>query len=193
MEKICIVKLRKKMTNPAAPNDGFGQGNLTRDGRVSEGFTFPAAGNRGTREAQEDGQAGADSGKKGGATVSLLLNKEQGRSLRSNPYLASVLSVQAAGGSEAGSDHDEPIVIKLEFNAMAPVRLLKMGEAAQMLRMSKGYLKKVINLGMLRSYKFGRLRRIRLDDLLSYLEDHMECPDAGPQAVKARTTRHGIV
>ena len=81
---------------------------------------------------------------------------------------------------------DEPIVIKFEFESIPPVRLLKVEEVMQMLRISKSSLNKMIREGMLKSYRFGRLRRIMLADILSYLEDHQAVTVTQPQASESK-------
>ena len=144
------------------------------------GFPCPAA----ARDVQ-DGRGGGDEKiGEAGKTVSLMLTREQDKTLRSKLGLATLLNGQA----ENGRHRDEGIVIKLEFNSMPPVRLLKVEEVIRMLGISKSYLNKIIQRGALRSYKFGRLRRIMLDDLLSYLEDHQEFADTPQPASKSGTT-----
>jgi excisionase family DNA binding protein len=193
MEKICIVRLRKKMANAAISGEGGGQGNDAGEDGRRDGFPFPAPENHGMREAPNETDGGE--AKKDGAdrTISLQLTEEQRRTLRANPGLVTLLNGRSADGLEARRLQDESIVIKLEFNSMPPVRMLKVEEVTRMLGISKSYLQKIVQQGALRSYKFGRLRRIMLEDLLSYMEAHQECADAPQPAAKPRITLKEIV
>lgn len=191
MEKICIVKLRKKLTNPIDVDPECGQGTNAGPGPLLKGLSLantdalpkpedPA----GNLEDQDDRHA-AD------GTVSLSLTKEQVRLLQDNPRVASLMGTASAGRIEALSRRDKAVVIMLELPALPPVRLLKVKEVTRMLRVSKGYLNKIIRQGDLRSYRFGRhgrLRRIMLEDVLSYLEDNREFSDIRQQVSAAKSS-----
>jgi excisionase family DNA binding protein len=83
-------------------------------------------------------------------------------------------------------------VFKFAFEPPPAVRLLKMREVIEMLRISKGYLRKIVRRGELKSYKIGRLRRIKFDDILSYLEDSQEVAAAG-QRVSQKISQGRVV
>lgn len=53
-----------------------------------------------------------------------------------------------------------------------------------MLQIGKGTVNRWIREGALKCYRFGRLRRLLLDDVLSYLEAHMEAPGSPPQTAE---------
>jgi excisionase family DNA binding protein len=173
MEKICIVKLRRKMANPVHIKEERVRENHTTEGGILKALAPPLSGNRNIR-AVHDGSGTAESNAAG--TVSVTLTPEQMRTLRSNPCLASSLNGGPAEGFETGRDPGKTIVVKFEFAPISPLRLLKVKDVIHMLQMSRGYLNRVIKQGALRSYRFGRLRRIMLDDVLSYLEANREFP-----------------
>jgi excisionase family DNA binding protein len=192
MDKICIVKLRKKMTNPATLEEECGQGNRAGEGQTMSGLSFSGAENRGTcgvhdRNGMTDREKDAAN-----RTVSLMLTPEQTRVLHSNPNLLSFFNGAAAKGFSAAKQRDETIVFKFAFEPVPPVRLLKMEEVVHMLRISKGYLTKIIRQGELKSYKLGRLRRIMFDDVLSYLEGSQEFTNIRQRGSKSRISQNGI-
>ena len=115
------------------------------------------------------------------------------RELQSNPSLASVLRDKTTAECKAVQHTAESVVIKFEFDAVPPLRLLTAEEVVHMLRISKGSLNRAIQEGGLKSYKFGRRRRFMLDDILSYLEAHQEMSDAREQASESGVCGREIV
>lgn len=191
MEKICIVKLRKKLTNPTDVDPEYGQGPNAGSGTLLKGVSLADIDALPKPEAPAG--SSEDPGKMLAAdgTVSLPLTRDQIRSLQANPRMASLMGTASAGRIEAFSSRDEAVVVMLELPAQPPVRLLKVEEVTRMLRVSKGYLNKIISQGELRSYRFGRhgrLRRIMLEDVLSYLEDNREFADIRHQASAAESS-----
>jgi excisionase family DNA binding protein len=184
MEKICIAKLRKSMAYPGHPDEEFGHENLAGEEKRVTRCSFEPYDGSGSAKRSADA---AD------RTVSLMLTQKQMSTLRSNRRLASSLSGAHTEGFASMQHRDEPIVIKFEFEAIPPVRLLKMEEVIQMLRISKSTLNKIVRHGMLKSYKFGRLRRILLTDMLSYLEDHLAVTVTRPQASESKPSNTVLV
>ena len=193
MDKICIVKLRKRMTNPAMLGHECGQGNWEGKGEAVPGPSVPAAEDRGmsrVHDRMEMSERGKDTADR---TVSLMLTPEQMRILQSNPNLLPVFNGAAAKGFATATHTEETIVFKFTFEPTPPVHLLKMGEVVHMLNISKSYLRKIIRQGTLKSYKIGRLRRIMFDDVLSYLEGSQEFTNLRQQVPKPRTSQNIIV
>jgi excisionase family DNA binding protein len=176
MEKICIVKLRKTMASALCVEEEYGKGSHAGAGRMSTGLSSPVIGNgnRGMREEHAGSDSADGEGEAAEKSIALALTPEQMRVLRSNPRLSPFLGGAFAGGWESTRGRDEKVIIKFEFDSMPPMRLLKVEEAVHILRVSRSYLGKIIRQGGLKSYKFGRLRRILFGDVLSYLEDHRE-------------------
>jgi excisionase family DNA binding protein len=193
MDKICIVKLRKNMTSPAALGRKCGQGNQEREVQPGSVSSTPAAEDRDIsgvpdRNKTTDGEYRAVN-----STVSLLLTPEQMRALQSNSNLSGCFSGAAAKGLAAVTLLDETIVLKFAFEPVPPVRLLKVEEVVHMLRVSRGYLTKIIRRGELKSYKLGRLRRIMFDDVLSYLEGSQEFTNIRQRASVEKISQSSIV
>ena len=193
MDKICIVKLRKKMTNPAMLGQECGQGNRAGEGQPVSGPSVPAAEDRSMSGVHDRTGMAERERDAADRSVSLMLTPEQMRALQSNPNILPVLNGIAAKGAATATHMDETIVFKFSFELPPPVRLLKMGEVVHMLRISKGYLRKIIRQGELKSYKFGRLRRIMFDDVLSYLEGSQEFTNMRQRASKSMISQSRIV
>ena len=193
MDKICIVKLRKNMTDPVALGQNCGLGNREGEGQPVSASPPPAAEDRDVsgvldRSKTADGEKEAADG-----TVSLLLTPEQMRVLQLNTNLSWCFNGAAAKGLAAITLLDETIVLKIAFEQPPPVRLLKVEEVVHMLRISRGYLTKIIRRGELKSYKLGRLRRIKFDDVLSYLEGSQEFTNFRQRASIAKISQSSIV
>jgi excisionase family DNA binding protein len=186
MEKICIVHLRKKMTNPVDIKGDCAQENLANEDGMLKGLSIPVAVNRCIREIHDGSVHLDDQRDAAGRTVSLMLTQHQTRVLQSNPYIGSFLSAKPAEGCEAVKHQDQTIVVKFEFGSIPPLRLLKVKEVIQMLRISRSYLNELVRQGKLKSYKLGRLRRLMLDDILVYLEGSRELTNIRQQNSKSK-------
>ncbi len=162
MEKICIVKLRKNFRTSLAPEAN------AREGTVG------------------------GHGDSAGMRVSVTLTGDQTRALKSNPHLASLLYEKPHALPGKMGHGEAEMTIHLELPSLPPVRLLKLGEVTRMLRISRSSLHRILNEGTMKSYKLGRLRRLMLDDVLSYLASHQESP-VEQRAEKAITSRSGMV
>jgi len=180
MDKICIVKLRKKIGRTAKPEwdveSGSPEGALEKETEL----TLPSQ-TSGRSIPRSDAAGRIDPEKKGdmtGRNISLTLTQEQARALRSNRHLLPLLSGEYAQEVEGADSRGEPIVFRFEFDNIAPARLLKPGEVLQMLRISKSFLNGLVRKGRLKSFKIGRLRRFMLDDILAYLEESQNSLDS---------------
>jgi excisionase family DNA binding protein len=123
--------------------------------------------------------------------VSLQLTGDQIQVLRDNPCAAALLESPASTVDEASRRRREGVIIHLELPATPPLRLLKTDEVLSMLRISKSCLRRIIRQGRLRSYRLGqnrRLRRIPLEDVLTYLEEGREMPCTEPRHREGRTS-----
>ena len=186
MEKICIVKLRKKITNPVDVQEDFAREDLANEDGMLKGLSIPVVENRGIREIHDGNVRPDDKKDAAGRTVSLMLTQNQTRALQSNPYIRSFLNAKSAEGCEAIKHRDQTIVVKFEFGSIPPLRLLKVEEVIQMLRISRSYLNELVRQGKLKSYKLGRLRRLMLDDILFYLEGSQELTNIRQQDSKSK-------
>lgn len=187
MEKICIVKLRKRIAPSAA--------GVPPQGPAAEGWEQPPPAEGGNPSASGGDAAGDDRRERQPSrTVTLTLTPEQAQTLRSDPRLVASLAERPAERFQALRPEDEKLIIQLQFESVTPTRLLKIEEVVQMLRIGKGYVNKLIKQGQLKCYRFGRLRRILLDDVLTYLEANREGDGAPaqPEAPEAKTALPGV-
>ena len=176
MEKICIVKLRKHLTRPSEViRDQRQEGS----GRENPHETKNLSCNR----ERKDGWSGIDrgddvSGKgkdRASRSVTLALTEEQTRSLRSNRFIQEI--ARDAHGFEGTGPGSAPVVLQLQFAAIPPLRMLRPQEVTHMLGISRSLLNRLVKRGELPGYKIGRVRRYKLDDILSYLEKSFEVND----------------
>jgi excisionase family DNA binding protein len=190
MEKICIVKLRKKMGHATEPGISF-RSDAWEESTANQSPVLVLEQSR-MQEMHDKRGRPESNGVATGRTVALTLNQQQMNALGANPHLMSLLNNEFTGGLETIKQQGDPLVIKFQFAAMIPLRLLKSREVMQMLRISKNYLSKVVREGKLKSYKIGKLRRFLLDDILSYLHDNCEFADLPPNS-EAKTLRSGVL
>ncbi|MDP2734657.1 MAG: helix-turn-helix domain-containing protein [bacterium] len=183
MEKLCIVNLRKKMVNPVPRDKEGGEGGPEQEyGRPSP-WASPHREKRlvNDRDAQGNGHGGKKEVK--AENVSLMLTQEQMDALQADPYLISFLRREFICSPDGVGYRGEPIIIKLLWEPQDTVRLLKPEDVILMLRISRSCLTEIVRKGELKSYKIGRLRRFRLDDILSYLEANQDYPAQEPHDI----------
>jgi excisionase family DNA binding protein len=180
MEKICIVKLRRKIGTPPKPEQ-VGKPESSRKTEVRPEDPHSAGGKavdaplpRMGSAPRETGEGVASPGEREeGAEkpISITLTAEQARALCANRRLKPLLGGEFTQEGEGTDARGEPIVFRFEFEQMPPPRFLKAAEVLQMLRISRSLLNKLVRKGNLKAYRIGRLRRFLLDDILSYLEN----------------------
>jgi excisionase family DNA binding protein len=192
MEKICIVNLRKMMTDPIDVQKEGRQRDVANEEQRLRVLPSVGTDHHGIRETDNERVRPDDKKDVTDRTVSLMLTQDQTKMLRSNPHIKSFLSAKHVEGSEAVRDRDGTIVVKFELGLMPPMRLLKAEEVIQMLRISRSCLDRLVRQGKLKSYKLGRLRRFILDDVLSYLEGSRELTDIRQQDSKSEKVRKGM-
>lgn len=155
MEKICIVKRRKR--DYFSELEGGAEGDK---GRPGECLSLPV------RPASIESQ---------GATkkvVSLPLTPEQASMIRSrgelSPGRACIVDMETAL-------HEKDLVI-LNFR-LTPLyggRMLSPKDVCRMLQVSKESLRKLVKTHRIDSYRIGNLRRFLLEDVLYYLSQQKE-------------------
>ncbi len=174
MEKISIVKLRKHLTRPIEVTgerrqEGSGGGD-SREAHRSSSLRERTGGWSGVDGGTVSGKAH----NRNAQSVTLALTEGQTRALWSNHHVKEVAEgVQRLEGTGPGN---RPVVLKLQFEAIPPLRMLRPREVAHMLGISKSLLNRLVGRGELPSYKIGRARRYMLDDIFSYLEKSCNVP-----------------
>ena len=192
MEKICIVKLRKHFTNHIEGLHLRRQGEQMDEMGIFKAPFVSASETQLTREAHESEGATDGNRNAAGRRLSLTLTPDQMRTLKSDPHMASLLYEKAHEISGRVGHRNAGMIIQLELPSLPPVRLLKVDEVTRMLRVSRSSFQRILNEGKLKSYKLGRLRRVMLDDILSYLESHQELPPIKQRAAKAKASQNGM-
>ncbi len=86
------------------------------------------------------------------------------------------------------SGEDGAVVFNFHFGCVPPLKMLTPKEVCEMLRVSRTFLLELVRSHQIQSFKMGRLRRFRVDDVLAYLaalqapkEDRPATPEAGGQ------------
>lgn len=190
MDKICIVKLRKKMGQTVERGESF----KSHGCEASTANELPVLVSEQIRiqEVHDERYHSESNGAAMDRTVSLTLTEQQMHTLGSNPHFMSLLNGKITGGFETIEHQDKYLVIKFQFASMIPLRLLKSNEVVQMLRISKNYISKLVREGKLKSYKIGKLRRFLINDILSYLHDNCDLADL-PRNSMAKVPHNGIL
>jgi excisionase family DNA binding protein len=189
MNKICIVKLRKKMEDAEEPAQTYGS-RACEAGAVN-GSPSLAHERTGMQQTHAEGARLNGSGAGRDEKVTLTLTEQQMRTLGSNPHLMSLIGGEFTGSPSSTGRDAAPLVIQFQFAATMPLQMLKTGEVIGMLRISKNYLGKMIREGNLKSYKIGKLRRFLLDDILSYLSENCDLADS-PLNSTVKTINNGL-
>jgi excisionase family DNA binding protein len=164
MEKICIVKRRKKDVELVFSGfDGVEPQSVREEGQTPA-YTVT------------DVCFGTDKGMTSGAAdfvgerrFSVELTPAQATSFQSVDWLT---RLGGAKRERAGFDvvkEKGKIVFNFNFKTVPPVALLSGKDVCRMLAVSSSFLKNLVRSEEIRSYKIGRLRRFSLDDILGYL------------------------
>lgn len=167
MEKICIVKRRKK--EPQKIDDGTSSitGFKIREAEESAMIStssIPESIHHNERKVDLPDAPVPE----GVQILSFELTPEQSEKVRSN--IASLLN-QTHGNLSLDVQPGEngQLILNFYVQKTNTVRMLKPDEVCQMLQVSKWFLMKLVREKQVRSYKIGRLRRFSLEDVLEYL------------------------
>jgi excisionase family DNA binding protein len=156
MEKLCIVN-RKRNTLHDLENEGI----------------YSLMDNIGVN--REDGYPYEELGEDENRVLLFNLTPEQSDLVRTDRRLNSLLNGTANSPFLDVQRHENsPIVFKFHFEETDTVKLLKSKEVCHMLRISPGFLMKLVKKKKFKSYKLGRTRRFSLESVLSYLTESDE-------------------
>jgi len=169
MEKICIVKRRKRepqKTDDRTPSmSGF---------EIIEAERSSAASSNSMPENvlhdEREGSPPEARGHENDQILSFELTPEQSELVQSNQYVRSLLN-KTSGNLTLDVQHGEngQLVLNFYVQQAHTVTMLKPDDVCQMLQVSKWFLMKLVREKQMRSYKIGRLRRFSLEDVLDYL------------------------
>ncbi|MBN2515360.1 MAG: helix-turn-helix domain-containing protein [Deltaproteobacteria bacterium] len=169
MEKICIVKRRKKETrtiDDRTPSiTGF---NMREAGgsAVLSSSSMPAT----IRWDEAEDSPPEVRASESDQILSFELTPEQSEMVQSNQYVRALLN-QTSGNLSLDVHQGESGQLILNFYVQKAhaVTMLKPDEVCRMLQVSKWFLMKLVREKQMRSYKMGRRRRFSLEDVLEYL------------------------
>ena len=156
MEKINIVKRRKKNTQEAEKDASFNSAN-NLDLHKKKDFTLEEI-----DKVKEE-------------TLSFDLTPKQCEFIQSSEHVKGLLDGKSSGSVIDIRQHEEGhIVFRFNLERMDTIKMLKSEHVCQMLQISKSFLTKLVKEKKIKSYKVGRLRRFSLDDILNYLTENVE-------------------
>jgi excisionase family DNA binding protein len=115
--------------------------------------------------------------------IRIELTSDQCKVIQSNGCLNHVLGhILGKVDLELERYEDGQIVFNLHLKQVQRADMLDSKKVCQMLHISRSFLVRMVKNEQIRSYKFGRLRRFLLDDVLEYLsqceviQKNKECP-----------------
>lgn len=159
MEKISIVKRRKKITQGLGKDQPPGEG--ARSVQSQELTEVPVE--------TLNKLSAVDYGEEN-KTVSIHLTPEQYDLVKSSQYVKYFLEGESSGVSlDVQKSPDGQIIFNFQFKKVETVKMLKTQHVCQMLQISNSLLMNLVKTGKIKSYKIGRLRRFLLQDILDYL------------------------
>ncbi len=165
MEKICIVKRRKKDVE-----------------LVFSGFTKPEEKECKDEkppvytvsdvrfESESDGGNGR-TGMFGERRFSVELTPAQTAGFQSMDWLTHFWGAKKERASFDVLNEQNKIVFNFHFKTIPSISMLSNKDVCHMLGVSASFLKHLVREGKIKSHKMGRLRRFALDDVLEYLCD----------------------
>ncbi len=183
MEKICIVRRRKKSTqelknetdyiadNELIPTQGLSviSSHVFEHGiDVHEKKDYSYENSRGDKNQM----------------ISFNLTPEQGKLLRSGNFAQYLTNGISSGAALSVQQHEDgEICLNFHFDRVNTLRMLKSGHVCAMLQISKSFLMKLVKEQKIKSYKIGRLRRFSLEDVLEYLTENGELANSEKQSL----------
>ncbi len=164
MEKICIVKRRKKNAqNKVEQNMPDNQYSLFPIGKT---FNNSSAGylSKFPSNLVEEFNDYA------GHVISITMTEEQSIMLNKCDYIRELLTqTKIDPALDAKINAEGKIVLNFHFNDSMSLRMLRCDHVCQMLQISRSFLQKLIHESKIKSYKIGKLRRFLLEDILEFL------------------------
>ena len=169
MEKICIVRRRKK--NVQELRKGTDQ--------IPDKESIPGQ-NLGLILSQTVKNNMSGHGGEETAVDEVIVDKDEVVSFNLTPAQSELIQSSdlvhcLSGGISSGTainveqKEDGQISLNFHFDRVNTLRILKTEHVCEMLQISKSLLRKLIRTKSLKSYKLGKLRRFSLEDILEYL------------------------
>lgn len=170
MEKICIVKRRKKYTH-----EWGNQSDITTDNAMLPNHNLSVISSNTIPHARDCELRCEYSKEDNNEVISFPLTPEQSDLFQSSMFIRNISEgIPSNAALTVGQYGDGRISLNFYFEKVHALKLLKPMHVCQMLQVSKSYLRKLVKTRSIRSYKMGRLRRFSLDDVLEYLMQNGE-------------------
>ncbi len=168
MEKICIVKRRKKKETFSVTDAGMVQAerltgissNILRNSLDTD---------------KKEANCSQELGHEEDQALSFTLTPEQSELIRSNEHIKSLLDETSCSTAlDVLQEKDGQYIFNFYLEKTHIVKMLKPVHVCQMLQISKSFLIKLVKKKRIKSYKIGRLRRFSLEDILEFITKNEE-------------------
>lgn len=167
MEKICIVRRRKRHSHGAGADGSAAEGMTPNKGM---GVVLSQAVRN---DAEPPGRVPSHSGtvaEEQNGMVSFNLTAEQSRVFQSESFARHLSSGMSKRTSfDVAQREDGKVSLNFYFDRVDEPRMLKAKQVCEMLQVSRSFLGKLVKTERLKSYKVGGLRRFALEDILEFL------------------------
>ncbi|MGR3179344.1 MAG: helix-turn-helix domain-containing protein [Candidatus Anammoxibacter sp.] len=151
MEKLCIVKRRKRFINDTT---------IERPSILSSFF----------KTVKERNDVPGNLNKNKNETLAFFLNDKQTDMLKNSSYFEPLLKGTIGGYNLTMDNQDNgQIVFNLNFNETVNIKLLKPKQVCKMLQISRYFLRKLVKQNKIRSFNIGRLIRFDLNNVLDFI------------------------
>jgi excisionase family DNA binding protein len=170
MEKICIVKRRKKYTHEWR-NENY----IATDTAMLPDHNLSVISSHTMPQTQDCETQYEYSKEDSNEVITFPLTPEQSNLFQSSTFMQNMSDgIPSNAALNVEQQGDGRISLNFYFEKMHALRLLKPTHVCQMLQISKSYLRTLVKTRRIRSYKMGKLRRFSLDDVLEYLTENGE-------------------
>lgn len=167
MEKICIVKRRKRFDDELAYRDGTGVQDTAMVDQPQLADISCVFVNGASGVTLQDALPSP-----------MPRNIDQRVSVQLNPLgqCGQISPAETYGPEVVAGGQEGKCIFNFLFKKVHDVRMLSPKDVCIMLKISRRFLTKLVSSGKIDSYKIGRLRRFLLDDILTYLGENKERP-----------------
>ena len=158
MEKLCIVKRRKRFINETT---------IEKPSILRSFFK--------TGKERNDVPGNLNKNKK--ENLSFFLNDEQTDMARNSSYFESLLNGTVGGFNLTMDNYDNgQIVFNLNFDKTTNIKILKPQQVCKMLQISRYFLRKLVKQNKIMSFNIGSLTRFDLNNVLDFISKSENIP-----------------
>ncbi|MDY6843709.1 MAG: helix-turn-helix domain-containing protein [Thermodesulfobacteriota bacterium] len=173
MEKICIVKRRKKLQELEKDITSSNEEISIQDLKVSETSSYKLA--RSIDPSERGIPIFEEVTGQNDQILSIELTPEQSEIVRSTESIQELLKGVSDGVNlDIQQGKDGKIFFVFYFKPIYMVRMLNTKSVCEMLQISRSHVAKLIREKHIKSYKIGRSRRFSLEDVLEFVNKSVE-------------------